>query len=496
MNHGFSRSARLGIGLFLLSSFAAAQDTLKLIDGTLVRGDVLSVVAGTVEMVTLDCTLRKFPGDQVAKLRRGKPMDPVILDRLKAIDVTKAEPLFALARWALKSKKLKKDGLRLLRRLVAVHPDHARAREILGHVKAGDTWYPGARAAFQALKEEMVADGYVYYRKGWIKKELLPFLQRARKDWVLHQGFLWRSLSEVRKERGDRMWDQQWYTHEEAKLVRVLSRLKECTEEHAHGARAGYCRVITVNGREEAQELAERQQQTRDWFVNTFDVKMRDKHLIRLPVSLDYVLSGEPGFERFLEAFKKSFGFSDRYAELCKQTQSATWSGLGHCVHLGTPAWKYSLVSALGHGLMSRFYYGRNAPAWIPIACAHHAEIAIFGDARVQWVGIGEYDQDIPVPKLEGRNLKQIKSAVRAFYSDRPVPGLRVLCSKNMNELSPELDLLGICYMTYFLEGERRGAWLDLLSRPGPNHPHKRFEKYFKKTLEAISQDFRDWLDH
>ena len=490
----FNRPTMMVIGLLLLCAPGPGQDLVKLQDGTLVRGEVLSVEGGAVEMVTLACVLRKFSGDEVAKIKRGKGLDPRITVRLRAINDRRAKPLFTLAAWALETKGLEKDGLRLLRRVVTFHPDHDRAREILGHVKGPDAWYPTARAAYLASRDRMVADGYVYYRKGWIKKALLPYVKSARKDWILYQGFLWRSLSEVRKERGDKVWEQEWYIHEEAKLVPLLTRLKERTDELACGAQVGRCRVITVDGRDAARELAQRQQQTRDWFVNTFQVKKRDKTLLRVPVSLDYVLSGEPGFGRFLDAFKRSFGFSDKYAELCKQSQSCSWDGLGHAVHLGKPAWKYSLVSALGLGLMKRFYYGRGVPAWIKVACGHHAEIAIFGDARVQWVTLGEYDNEVNVPKLEGRNLRQIKKAVRDFYSDRPVPGLRVLSSKKMNELTQELDLLGICYMSYFLE-EHNQTWLDFLSRPGPGHPSKRFEKWFKKTMEAISMDFRKWLN-
>ena len=488
-------AAFLLTGLLLFPALGAAQDFVKLTDGKVVRGDILAVVDGDVEIVTPACELKTISGDEVADVRRGKGLSPRVVLRLKTIDARDPEALMKVAEWALQARGLKKDARRLLRRVVAFKPAGPRARELLGQVHALGTWYPDARAAYTAVRERMKADGYVYIKRGWIKKELASFLKASPKDWVLVRGFEWRSLAEIRKERGDRIWKKEWYSGEEAKLVKTLKRIEEVTGDDCHAAHVGTCKVFCYLGREESREAAERQQKARDWFVETFEVEKRRSYIKKHPLKVDFVLSGDEAFRRYLDDRKKKRSISQARYELCLRTGN-TANGMFYCGHLGKQAWKYSLVSHMGLAMLRNFYAGGKCPAWIMVASGHHAELAIFGDVRVQWVHLGAYDQEIEVPKLEGHGMKQIKDAVREYYKDRPMPSLRVLSVKDMNELTQELATLGTVYMQFLLE-EHKEKWLKFLTNKGAkrfNNVRERFEHHFQMTFEAMDQELRKWL--
>ena len=469
---------------------AMAQDKVKLASGKFITGDIVAILeGGAIEIVTPEAKLVTIAADQVADVRRGAPLTSRVNQKLAEIDARNPEALFKVASWAFESRGLRKDGKRLAARVVAFKPDHAQAREMLGHVLALGTWYPDSRSAFLAVKDRMKDDGYEFFKKGWIKKELLPFLKEAPADWVLWQNFYWRSLTEVRKERGDKLWKKEWYTGEDAKLVETLERIEKMTGDDCHAGQAGTCKVYCYLGREEAREAAERQQKARTWFIETFDVMKRRPLIRRFPAKIDWVLSGEAAFLKFL-----SGRVSGRQYALSRKTGNHA-AGFFYCGHLGKEAWKWSLVSHMGLAMMRAYWVGGPIPAWIMVASGHQAEMAVMGDVRVQWVHIGAYDQDVKIPQLRGHAMKEIKAAVREYYQNQPMPGLRVMMSKDMNELTQELDTLGVVYLSYLMENHKE-TWLDFLTKPvlKANNVRERFEHHFKMTFEEMDQKFRKWL--
>jgi len=474
-----------------------AQDKVTLVTGKTRVGDIVVVDDGDVVLVTRDGRVTTIARDQVAEIRRGTPLKKATLERLESVNLRDPKAFFAVAKWAYESRAFRKDGQRLLRRVLAFDPDHTEARTMLGHVYALDTWYPDSRAAFIAVKDRMKADGFAYHKKGWIKKELLPFLKEAPGDWVLWQNFCWRSLSDVRKERGDRLWKKEWYVGPEAKLVRTLKEIENLTGDDCHAALRGTSRVYCFLGRNEAVAAAERQEKARAWFVKEFEVAKRRKALVKYPGKIDWVLSGEEAFKRYLDKRGRA-GKSKAGYELSLQTGN-TASGFNYVGHLGKEAWQYSLVSHMGMAMMHAFWARKSepAPAWLGVAAAHHSEIAVFGDVRVQWVHVKAYDQTVKIPSLDGRNMKEIKQMVRDLYKGIPLPPLRSMMSKDMNELTPELDALGTVYLLFFLQ-EHKETFLEFLTKPCPNEQNvrERFEHHFKMTYEDMDRKFVEWLRH
>jgi len=231
------------------------------------------------------------------------------------------------------------------------------------------------------------------------------------------------------------------------------------------------------------------------WFVKAFDVAKRRSWLVKYPGKIDWVLSGDEAFKRYLDKRGRA-GRSKAGYELSLRTGN-TASGFNYVGHLGKEAWKHSLVSHMGMAMMDAYWVrkGYRVPAWIRVASAHHAELAVFGDVRVQWVHVKAYDQKVKIPELEGHSMKEIKQAVRDYYQNEPMPSLRSMMSKDMNELTQELDTLGTVYLLFFLE-EHKETWLNFLTTPIPEEQNvrERFERHFKMTFEDMDRKFAEWL--
>jgi len=474
---------------------ASAQDKVKLVTGKTMPGDIVVVEDGDVVMVTPNGLLATIKSDQVAEIRRGPSLKKKVLERLESLNPRDPKKLFEVAKWAYESRAFRNDGKRLLRRVLAIDPAHAGAHDLLGHVYALETWYPDSRTAYLAVKERMLNDGFAYHKKGWIKKELLPFLKAAPGDWVLWENFLWRSLSEIRKERGDRLWKKEWYVGPEAKLVKTLKEIENLTGDDCHAALVGTSRVFCYLGRNEATAAAERQEKARAWFVKEFEVAKRRSWLVKYPGKIDWVLSGEAAFKRYMDKRGRA-GKSKAGYDLALKTGN-TNSGFWYVGHLGKEAWKYSLVSSMGMAMMDTYWVKKSqgVPDWLGVAASHHAEIAVFGDVRVQWMHVKAYDQTVKIPEADGRTMKEIKQVLRDLYKSQPMPPLRSMMSKDMNELTQELDLLGTVYLLFFLE-EHKETWLDFLTKPSPDEHNvrERFEYHFKMTYEDMDREFLKWL--
>ena len=108
---------------------------------------------------------------------------------------------------------------------------------------------------------------------------------------------------------------------------------------------------------------------------------------------------------------------------------------------------------------------------------------------------IGAYDQDVKIPELKGHSMKEVKAAVREYYQDNPMPGLRAMMSKDMNELTQEMDTLGTVYLLYLIENHKE-TWLEFLTKAAPKaqNVRERFEHHFKMTFEEMDLAFRKWL--
>ena len=479
--------------VLLLAGSLAAQDSVRTTHGKLVKGEVVRDDARGVAIIDRMGRIVDVSRREVVRVRKGRGLARRTRSLLEAIGLSTPEALWGVIQEIRGDRALRRDAQRLARRILVAEPDHAGARELLGHARALGVWYPDRKAANKALADEMTRTGHVLHGEAWVPRERLAVLEASPDDWMV-DGHLWRPAIDVMRERGFLPWKDAWYPKSEAPALEELARLERRTAEVAHTARVGACRVYSVLGRESAVQVATRLYKVRRWFVERFHVETTRLPLDREPESVIYVLTDQAALSRFVEAYKAELGMKDADLALSLPLKHALWADLGHAIHVGEPIWDAHLVSQLGGSLMNWYWHrGYHLHDWIWNAAAHLAEIAVFGRARVQYVARDRYARSAERGALSGRSIDDFKAAIKEAYEAKEASGLRELFGKHWNALTATDDVMGVALMEFFFERHEE-EWLCFLRRT----PSKRFETGFKKcfdvTPEDLEQEFERWL--
>ncbi|MBK8181326.1 MAG: hypothetical protein IPK67_21080 [Planctomycetes bacterium] len=125
--------------------------------------------------------------DAVEPIAAPPPAKDPEFERLLSESADNVEKLFELSLWC---KSTQRDGqaARVLRRLLRFDPDHARAREALGHHFAKGQWFT-TQAAFERFQRSQdpraaAAKGHVEFKSLWMHPEERAL---AGKGWVKEQ---------------------------------------------------------------------------------------------------------------------------------------------------------------------------------------------------------------------------------------------------------------------------------------------------------------------
>lgn len=102
---------------------------------------------------------------------------------------------------------------RTLRRIVAIEPDHPRARRQLGHVREDGLWFESERALARHRRisgvEAKKARGFVRYRRDYVHPDAVPRLRKGLR-FDVERG-MWLDARERRRlENGWRLQDEAW----------------------------------------------------------------------------------------------------------------------------------------------------------------------------------------------------------------------------------------------------------------------------------------------
>ncbi len=121
-------------------SAAAAADEVKLANGHTLVG-VAREESGKVTVETVDGTVT-VPSDQVKGVTPGRTVLHEYYERVAALGTgPRAAQVFELALWA-RDRGLNRYNNALLQWTVALDPDHAEARRMLGYVRDEGRWVP------------------------------------------------------------------------------------------------------------------------------------------------------------------------------------------------------------------------------------------------------------------------------------------------------------------------------------------------------------------
>lgn len=161
------------LALWALAAGAAEPVTLVFPSGGELRGVLLDAADG-VYVLERDGGLLEFPAESVSEVRREGNAESAFRAREALLPAGDAAALWELARFAAESG-LPARARRAAERVVALDPDHAPARALLGHERVFGQWLAG-----NALAR---AKGWVRHEGAWMTPaERKAYLERDARE--------------------------------------------------------------------------------------------------------------------------------------------------------------------------------------------------------------------------------------------------------------------------------------------------------------------------
>lgn len=191
----------------------ASAHVVKLKDGTVLEGTVRSQDDTKVVVETTFHGTKEVARADVAAVDTSVP--PLREQLRFRLDGAQDVPaLVGVHDWA-KGKGFKAELLDVWRRVVALEPQHARARKALGHVLVGKTWMsPEEKAAADAEAEAAAAraKGLVLHGGRWVTPQEKDALERG----LVKDGDEWVTEEVFHARRGETRVDGAWVRRGEA----------------------------------------------------------------------------------------------------------------------------------------------------------------------------------------------------------------------------------------------------------------------------------------
>ncbi len=195
-------------------TLAAAADELVTKSGRKYVGKIVKETKTEVHIKTKFGGIMKVKRSEIASLERIKSKADEYKERLAKIGPRDMAAHWELALWC-RVENLGSLYTKQLKRIIALDPNHEKARKALGHVRYKNRWVTKRelkKLEKKALEEEMKAKGMVKYRGKWVTQE---GLERMKKGLVKHEG-RWVTKEEKKKlEKGLVQYKGEWVTRKE-----------------------------------------------------------------------------------------------------------------------------------------------------------------------------------------------------------------------------------------------------------------------------------------
>ncbi len=193
--------------------------------------------------------------------------------KIEACDFTDPEAIFDVASWAMSAKdsKVRKAGRKMMKEVLELDEDHEGARAKLGFVKVGEKWFTRSKAkkARKALvKDKMLAQGFTWYKNGWIKKTLK---RKWNNKWEKDGEDIWHSYEDVMRSKGYTLYKGSWLQMGEQDRARMEKHRKETGEDILISTSKHFVfhTSIPIKFFTKYVKLAE---EVYDWYMETFDI--------------------------------------------------------------------------------------------------------------------------------------------------------------------------------------------------------------------------------
>jgi hypothetical protein len=172
---------------------SAAGDVVHLRNGNTLEGQVEKTDDGVI--VNLPAGQVRITNDAIDRIEEKPSVIEQFKERAADLEPDDAEGHFALAQWAGRNH-LKEEAEALYRQVIGIDPNHAGAREALGHRLVDGKWMTEAQA--------MAARGLVEYNGQWMSpeaasklRELETQLEVAREERKAAEAELERAEKEL-----------------------------------------------------------------------------------------------------------------------------------------------------------------------------------------------------------------------------------------------------------------------------------------------------------
>ena len=149
------------LALVLAPLSVVQADIIRLKDGRELEGEIVGKTATTLRVKVNEFAVVEVKATQVKSIESKPTPWQLFADKLAALDKADVEGRFKLAMWA-KEHNLNKRYRELLKAVITLNPDHAKARLELGYVNDNGKWLTEA----QYYKKK----GFERYRGRWLPK--------------------------------------------------------------------------------------------------------------------------------------------------------------------------------------------------------------------------------------------------------------------------------------------------------------------------------------
>jgi hypothetical protein len=154
----------VGVVAFLLCSRSAAgEDRIKILDGGTVEGWIISEDENYILIRRKSGDIQQIKWDMIERIERGPKFEEEFNKRWSSLPDNNADAAFELGLWC-EDRGHSAQAQKCFEKTVSIDPDHAVAREKLGHLFYGGKWYTNAEDYYKAR-------GFVKFKEDWMPKE-------------------------------------------------------------------------------------------------------------------------------------------------------------------------------------------------------------------------------------------------------------------------------------------------------------------------------------
>jgi len=206
----------LALTLLLVACFSLtlAADELVLKAGGKITGKIVEETDAHVKIKTKFGGVLTIKRADIKEVVHKKSKGDIYKEKVAKIAPKDVKALWELAEWC-RAEGLGKQYRATLKKIIAVDPDHEKARKGLGHVRYKDGWV--TRKALEkmekaALEKEMKAKGMVKYKGKWVTQEEKERLEKGlvqyKDRWVTKEEKKFLDMGYVK-------YEGTWVTKEE-----------------------------------------------------------------------------------------------------------------------------------------------------------------------------------------------------------------------------------------------------------------------------------------